>query len=101
MARRPHSNRRDSGIALLAVQCIASGVLAYWTIAIATGRMSAWWQWLSDVLALVVHAASALGILIQGNAHGPDPTRYIIVFLIYLVIFRVLTVVVRRGRLSD
>jgi hypothetical protein len=101
LAYRPDKTRRDSGIALFAIHCVASGVLAYWTIKIATGHMSTGWQWLSDLLAIVVTAASALGTLIQGNAHNPDPARYIIVFLIYLVIFRVLTAVIRHARLSQ
>jgi len=86
---------------LFAVQCIASGLLAHWTIEIVAGRMSAWWQWLSDLLAIVVDAASALGILIQGHGKEPDPARYIIVFLLYLVIFRILTAVVRHARWSN
>jgi hypothetical protein len=97
MASSPNKERGRSSIVLLAIQCIASGIVAYWTIAIATGRTSARWDWLSDLLALVVRAASALGILIQGPAHGPDPARYIILFLIYLAIFRLLTAIVRRG----
>jgi len=89
-------NKSGSGLALFAVQCVASAAAAYGTIKITTQRVPAEWQWLADALSVIEEPAYALGAMIQRNARDPDPARYVVEFLIYLAIFRLLTALLRR-----
>lgn len=93
-------NTSGSGLALFAAQCVAAAAAAYGTIKVTTQRMPAEWQWLSDALSVIEEPAYALGAMIQRNARDPDPARYVVEFLIYLVIFRFLAALIRRIRPS-
>ena len=89
-------NRSGGRIVVFVVQCLASAALAYGTIRITTQRVPAGWQWLSDALSVIAEPAYAVGAMIQRNARDPDPARYVVEFLIYFAIFRLLTALIRR-----
>lgn len=88
----PSGNR----LAVFVGQCVVAALAAYGTIKVTTQHLPAEWQWLADALSVIEQPAYALGAMIQRNARDPDPARYVVEFLIYLVIFRLLTALIRR-----
>jgi hypothetical protein len=84
-------------LAVFVVQCVVAALAAYGTIKVTTTQhLPAEWQWLADALSVIEQPAYALGAIIQRNARDPDPARYVVEFLIYLAIFRLLTALIRR-----
>jgi len=89
-------NQSGNRLAVFVAQCVVAALAAYGTIKVTTQRLPAEWQWLADALSVIEQPAYALGAMIQRNARDPDPARYVVEFLIYLAIFRLLTALIRR-----